>query len=165
MSTLVYHWAPCGYTSPANSLPLPLLHKFLVLIWLSICFPFAAPKSSPGDHACALHGQEVLLLRLYCSTFTIPVQALLSDHALIITPSIKCDNQFTCFNPTYHPVEQWLELRSGYLAGNIVTRNQMFDPEKLASLLFDACAAIDKLSGGIGCGLWGPGLGKDLYIK
>jgi hypothetical protein len=37
-----------------------------------------------------LQGQDVLLLRLYCSTLTIPVQALLSGHALGITPSIKC---------------------------------------------------------------------------
>jgi hypothetical protein len=36
MSTLAYCWAPRGYASPANSLLLLLLHKFLVLIWLSI---------------------------------------------------------------------------------------------------------------------------------
>jgi hypothetical protein len=43
----------------------------------------------PVTHACTLQGQEVLLLRLYCSTLTLPVQALLSGHALTITPSIK----------------------------------------------------------------------------
>jgi hypothetical protein len=57
-------------------------------------------------HACALHWQEVLILRLYCSTLSIPVQALLLGHALTITQSIKCDNQFTCLNPTYHTVER-----------------------------------------------------------
>jgi hypothetical protein len=41
-------------------------------------------------------------------------------------------------------VEHWLELRSGHLAGNIVTQTQVFDPEKPVSLLFDAYAAIDK---------------------
>jgi hypothetical protein len=86
----VYCWAPSSYASPANSLPLPLLHKFLVLIWLLICFPFTAQKSRNVTHACALHRQEVLLLRLYCSTLNIPVQALLLGHALTITPSIKC---------------------------------------------------------------------------
>jgi hypothetical protein len=45
-------------------------------------------------------------------------------------------------------VEQWLELRSGHLTGNIVTCTQVFNPEKPVSLLFDACAAIDKLWGG-----------------
>jgi hypothetical protein len=45
-------------------------------------------------------------------------------------------------------VEQWLELRSGHLTGNIVTCTQVFNPEKPVSLLFDARAAIDKLWGG-----------------
>jgi hypothetical protein len=54
-------------------------------------------------------------------------------------------------------VEQWLELRSGHLAGNIVTYTQMFNPEKPVSLLFDACVAIDKLYGGTGCGCGGLG--------
>jgi hypothetical protein len=67
------------------------------------------------------------------------------------------DNQFTCFNPTYRPVEQWLELRSGHLAGNIVTWIQVFDPEKPVSLLFDACAAIDKLCRATRCGCGGLG--------
>jgi hypothetical protein len=70
------------------------------------------------------------------------------------------DNQFTCFNPTYFPVEQWLELRSGHLTGNTVTHSQVLDPEKPVSLLFDACVAIDqgyKLCGGTACGYGGLG--------
>jgi hypothetical protein len=46
MSTLAYRWAPYGYSSPANSFPLPLLHKLLFLIWLLNCFPFATQESS-----------------------------------------------------------------------------------------------------------------------
>jgi hypothetical protein len=82
----------------------------------------------------------------------------LCTHNHTIYQVCSYDNQFICFNPTYHPVEQWLELRSGHLAGNIVTRTQVFDPEKPVSLLFDACAAIDKLCGGTGCGCGGLGL-------
>jgi hypothetical protein len=105
-------------------------------------------------HACVLSGQEVLLLRLYCSTLTIPVQAVIGSctHNHTVYQVGSHDNQFTCFNPTYHPVEQLLELRSGHLTRNIVTHTQVFDPEKPVSLLFDACAAIDKLCGGTGCG-------------
>jgi hypothetical protein len=33
----------------------------------------------------------------------------------------------------------------------LVTHTQVFDPEKPVSLLFNACAAIDKLCGGTGC--------------
>jgi hypothetical protein len=54
-------------------------------------------------------------------------------------------------------MEQWLELRSGYLAGNIVTHTQVFDPEKPVSLLFDACVTIDKLCEGTDCGCGGLG--------
>jgi hypothetical protein len=36
MSTLAYLWAPRSYASPTNPLPLPLLHKVSVLIWLLI---------------------------------------------------------------------------------------------------------------------------------
>jgi hypothetical protein len=51
-------------------------------------------------------------------------------------------------------VNQWLEFRSGHLAGNTVTQTEVFNPEKPVSLLFDACAAIDKLCGVTGgvCG-------------
>jgi hypothetical protein len=82
----VYHWTPCGYTFPANSLPFPLLHKFLVLIWLLIWFPFTAPVT----HVCVLCQQEELLLRLYYFILTIPVQSLSLGHALTITPPVKC---------------------------------------------------------------------------
>jgi hypothetical protein len=53
-------------------------------------FPLQPRNNPPVTHACALQAQEVLLLRLYCSTLTIPVQARLSGHALTMTPSIKC---------------------------------------------------------------------------
>jgi hypothetical protein len=110
-------------------------------------------------HACALHVQEVLLLRLYCSTLNYSCAGSVigsCTHNHTIYQVCSHDNQFTCFNPTYHLVEQWLELRNGHLIGNIVTCTQVFDPEKPMSL-FDACAAIDKLCGGTGCGCGGLG--------
>jgi hypothetical protein len=54
-------------------------------------------------------------------------------------------------------MEQWLELRSGHLAGNIVIQTQVFDPKKPVSLLLDTCATIDKLCGSTGCGCRGLG--------
>jgi hypothetical protein len=53
-------------------------------------FPSQPRNPPPVTYARALSRQDVLLLRLYCSTLTNPVQALLSGHALTITPSIKC---------------------------------------------------------------------------
>jgi hypothetical protein len=163
MSTLAYHWAPRGYTSPANFLPLPLLHKFLVLIWLSIWFPLAAPISSSYDPCMCIAWAgsivtKTLLFHTYYSCAGSVMGSCIHNHTTyqVCSP----DNQYTCFNPTYHPVEQWLELRSGHLTGNIVTRTQVFDPDKPVSLLFDACAAIDqgyKLCGVTACGCRGLG--------
>jgi hypothetical protein len=139
-------WAPHGYTSPANSLSFQLLHKLLVLIWLSIGFPFTDQKSSSCDPCVSIAQAgsivtKTLLFHTYYSCAGSVIGSCTLNHTIYQVCSH--DNQFTCFNPTYRPVEQWLELRSGPLAGNIVTQTQVFDPEKPVSLLFDACAAID----------------------
>jgi hypothetical protein len=96
---------------------------------------------------------KILLFHTYCSCTGSVIKSCTHNHTIYQVCSR--DDQFTCFNPTYHPVEQWLELRSGHLTGNIVTHTQVFDPKKPVSLLFDACAAIDKLCGGTGCGRGG----------
>jgi hypothetical protein len=65
-------------------------------------------------------------------------------------------NQHICFNPTYHPQEQWKEIRNIQNPGNLVRLTQEFSPDKPMSMLFNACIAIDK--GGyvrIGCGYGG----------
>jgi hypothetical protein len=163
MSTLAYRWAPCGYTSPANSLPLPLLHKFLVLIWLSTWFPFTDLESSSCDPCMrtAWAGSIVtktVLFHTYYSCEGSVIRSCTHNHTTYQVYSH--DNQYTCFNPTYHPVEQWLKLRSGCLTGNIVACTQVFNPDKPVSLLFDSCAAINKgyrLCGGKACGYGGLG--------
>jgi hypothetical protein len=96
---------------------------------------------------------KTLLLHTYCAGSVIGS----CTHNHTIYQVSFHDNQFTCFNSTYCPVEQWLELRSVHLTRNIVTCTQVFDPEKPVSLLFDACTAIDKLCGGTGCGCRGLG--------
>jgi hypothetical protein len=50
-----------------------------------------------------------------------------------------------CFNPTYHPQEQWLEIQSVSNPGNLVSHTQVFNPDKPVSIFFDACV-------GCGCG-------------
>jgi hypothetical protein len=57
---------------------------------LSICFPFTAQKSSSCDPYMCIVQAGSIVTKTYCSILTIPVQALLSGHALTITPSIKC---------------------------------------------------------------------------
>jgi hypothetical protein len=61
-----------------------------------------------------------------------------------------------CFNPTYHPQERWLEIRSIHNPGNLISHTQVFSPDKPVSMFFDTCAAIDQGGhGGIGCGYGG----------
>jgi hypothetical protein len=114
----------------------------------------------PVTQACALHRQDILLLRLYCSTLTIPVQALLLGHAHKITPSIKCDNQFTCFNPTYCPVEQWLELSWEHCYSYPGVQSW-----KTSVIIVWCMCGHRQTMWRYRLWLWGPGLGKDLYIK
>jgi hypothetical protein len=47
--------------------------------------------------------------------------------------------------PTYRPGEQWLEIRRVRNPGNLVSHTQVFSPDEPASMLFDACAAIDQI--------------------
>jgi hypothetical protein len=84
----------------------------------------------------------------HCFTIlAVPVQAL-SYHLF--------GDQHICFNPTYHPHEQWLEVWSILNPGNLVSHTQVFNPDKPVLMLFDAYAAIDQGGcGGIGCGYGG----------
>jgi hypothetical protein len=58
-------------------------------------------------------------------------------------------DQHICFNPTYHPQEQWLEVWSIHNLENLINHTQVFNPDKPVSMFFDACAAIDQG----GCGI------------
>jgi hypothetical protein len=66
------------------------------------------------------------------------------------------DDQHSCFNPTHHPQEQWLEVWRVCNSGNLVSHTLVFYPDKAVSMFFDACAAIDQgRCGGIDCGCGG----------
>jgi hypothetical protein len=112
------------------------LHKLLVLIWLLICFPFTAQKSSSCDPCTCIAWAgcivtKTLLFHTYYSCAGSVIRSCTHNH--IIYQVCSHDNQFTCFNPTYRPVDQWLELRSGHLTENIITQTQVFNPEKAVS--------------------------------
>jgi hypothetical protein len=103
---------------------------------------------------CILLGQEVLSPGLCFSILTIPVQALSScthNHTTYLVCSHG--NQQICFNPTYCPREQWLEIQSIGNPGKLVSHTQVFSPDKPMSVFFDTCVAIDQGGcGGVGCG-------------
>jgi hypothetical protein len=89
-----------------------------------ICFPFATQKSSSCDPCMGIVWAghivtKTLLFHTYYSCAGSVIRSCTHNHTTYQVCSH--DNQFTCFNPIYRPIGQWLELRNGYLSGNIVT--------------------------------------------
>jgi hypothetical protein len=124
------------------------MHTYYLL--LLICFPFAAQELSSCD-LCMSTIQEgcVVTKTLLFHTHYSCAGSVIGSCTHNRTTYLVCSRgyQHICFNPTYHPQEQWLEIRSVC---------QVFSPDKPVSLLFDACAAIDRGGcGGTGCGCGG----------
>jgi hypothetical protein len=60
---------------------------------------------------------KTLLFHTYYSCAGSVIRSCTHNHTVYQVCSH--DNQFTCFDPTYRPEEQWLELMSGHLTGTI----------------------------------------------
>jgi hypothetical protein len=124
---------------------------FLLLIW----FPFMIPDPSFCDlcmHTTwAGNATRTLLFYIYYSCAGSVIGSCTHNHTTYLVFSRS--NQHTCFNLSYHPQEQWLEIQSIHNPGNLASGTQVFNPDKPVSMLFDACAAIDQCGyGGIGYG-------------
>jgi hypothetical protein len=68
-------------------------------------------------------------------------------HSHTIYSVCSYGNQQVCFNPTYSPQEQWLEVWrfDSAIRGEIrdlINHTQVFNPDKPASVFFDVCAAL-----------------------
>jgi hypothetical protein len=127
-------------------------YSFLLLMW----FPLVLPEPSSCDLCMSTTwaGRVVarpLLFRTYYSCAGTVIRSCTYKR----TTYLVCahSNQHVCFNPTYSPREQWLEIRSICNSGDLVSHTLVFNPDKPVSMLFDACAAIDK--GGCGGVGWG----------
>jgi hypothetical protein len=97
---------------------------------------------------------RTLLFRTYYSCAGSVIGSCTHNHTTYLVCSHG--NQHICFNPTYRPWEQWLEIQSICNHGNLVCHTQVFRPDKPVSMLFDACAAIDQDGyGGISCSCGG----------
>jgi hypothetical protein len=125
---------------------------------LLICFPFMAPEPSSCDlcmHTSLARSAvtKTLLFHTYYSYALSVIKSCTHNHTTYLVCSHG--NQHICFNPTYCPQEQWLEIRSICQLGNLVSHSQVPSPDKPVSMLFDACVAIDKggcEATGCGCG-------------
>jgi hypothetical protein len=92
------------------------------------------------------------------------IRACTHNHTTYLVCSHS--NQHICFNPTYCPWEQWLEIRSILNPGKLVSHTQVFDPDKPVSVFFDAYAAIDQGGcGGICCICEGLAWERDYYMS
>jgi hypothetical protein len=100
-------------------------------------------------------GEEVLSLGLCISILTNSCAGSVigsCTHNHTIYSVCSHGDQHICFNPTYLPREQWLEIRSVRNPENLASLIQVFNPDKPVSVFFDACVAIDKGGcGGVGC--------------
>jgi hypothetical protein len=121
------------------------MHNYclLLLIWS----PFSAPEPSSCD--LCMHTTQAgsvvtrtLLFHTYYSCAGSVIRSYTHNH----TTYLECShgNHHICFNPTYCPQEQWVEIRSICHPGNLVSCTQVFSPDKPVSMFFDACVTIDK---------------------
>jgi hypothetical protein len=119
------------------------IYYLLLLIW----FPFTAPEPSSCDLCmCTTQTGNVVTKTLLLHTYYPCAGSVIRSCTHNYTTYLVCfhGNHNICFNPTYCLREQWLEIRSICYPGNLISHTQMFSPDKPVSMLFDACAAIDK---------------------
>jgi hypothetical protein len=95
-------------------------YYLLLLVW----FPFMASEPSSCD--LCMHttwgGNVVtrtLLFHTYYSCAGSVIRSCTHNHTIYSVCSHG--NQHICFNPTYHPREQWLEIKSVCNPGNLVS--------------------------------------------
>jgi hypothetical protein len=70
---------------------------------------------------------RILLVHNYYSCAGSVIRSCTHNHTTYIVCSY--DNQHIYYNPTYHPQEQCLEIRSIHHSGNLISHTQMFSPD------------------------------------
>jgi hypothetical protein len=117
-----------------------------------LCIPanlsqlLGTPRVWPMVHECALPERRALLPKLWFSILIIPVYALLGSciHKNTIHSACSQDGQYICFNPIYHPWEQWLEVHSFTSTEALINCTWVNDPNKHVSIYFDVYATITE---------------------
>jgi hypothetical protein len=85
---------------------------------------------------------KTLVFHTYYSCAVTVVRSYMHNH---ITYSVcSHDGLYICFNPVYHPWEQWLEAQSFTSTGELISQTQVYNPKRLISIYFDVCAIIAK---------------------
>jgi hypothetical protein len=122
-------------------------HVFFLLILVS---------SLPGDlealdcNSCMCTAQvgsvvtKTLVFHTYYSCVGTVVGSCTHNHTTYSVCSP--DGQCICFNPIYHPWDQWLEVESFTNTGELISWTQGYNPKRPVSIYFDVCAVIAKNS-------------------
>jgi hypothetical protein len=104
--------------------------------------------SEPSSCMHTTWAGSVFTRTLFFHTYYSCAGSVIGSYTHNHTTYLVCShgNHHICFNPTYPPWEQCLEIRSVHNPGKIISHTQVFSPDKPVSMIFDA--AIDK--GGYG---------------
>jgi hypothetical protein len=125
-------------------------HVFLLLKLIS--FLLGDPQTSNCD--LSIHTTQagnVVTRTLFFHTYYFCAGTVIGSCTHNHTTYLVCSHghQYICFNPTYHPWEQWLEVQrfDGMIWGEIrdfINCAQVFNPNKPVSVFFDVCAATGQ---------------------
>jgi hypothetical protein len=135
-------------------------HVFLLLNVIS--FLLGNPQTSKCDLCTRTTraGNVVtgtLLFHTYYSCAGTAVRSYTHNHT---TYSVRSHgSQHICFNPTYCPWEQWLEVQrfdsaTWRVIRDLINHIQVFNTDNPVSVFFDVCTAIGQDSGGCGGLAW-----------
>jgi hypothetical protein len=138
-------------------------------LFLLMCFPFMASEPSFCD--LCVHttwaGNVVTRTLLFHTYHSCAGSTVLGSciHNYTIYSVCSHSNQHICFNSTYHPREQWVEIRSARNPGTLSAA-----PRSISLINQCQCSLmhVQPRQGWIWryrLGLWGPSLGKSLYVK
>jgi hypothetical protein len=75
------------------------------------------------------------------------VQSKLLGHAPTTIPPTQCSLiivSISALTITYHPQEQWLDLRRFTSSGELISQTQVYNPKRSVSVYFDVCTTIAK---------------------
>jgi hypothetical protein len=132
----------------SHHLLLPGMGLFHVFLLLNLISPLLGNPQISNCDLCMNTTQAVstvtrtLLFHTYYSCAVTVIGSCIQNH----TTYYMCShgNQHICFNSTYCPQDQWLEVRSFHNTGDLIDCTKVSDYNKPVPLYFDVCAVIAK---------------------
>jgi hypothetical protein len=121
------HWLDSQWKVYISSLLSLLGSMYNYCLLLLIWSPFMVPEPSPCDLCMhTTQAKKVVIRTLLFHIYGSCAGSVIGSHMHNHTTYLVCfhGNQHICFNPTYRPLEQWLEIRSIRNPGSLVSLTQ-----------------------------------------